>query len=428
MNIAVFGTGYVGLTTGACLAELDNTVTCIDIDKEKIERLKQGDIPFYEPGLEELVLKNTRTNRLFFETDGTKVLGKSEVAFIAVGTPSDEEGKVDLSQVISVAETIAKNIKEYKIIVDKSTVPPGTGELVRSIVSRYYSGEFDVVSNPEFLREGSAIDDFMHPDRVVIGDSGRKAREVMLSLYRPLNCPIIFTDVETAEMIKYASNAYLATSISFINSIANICEKVGADVEKVAEGMRYDKRIGKHAFLSAGVGYGGSCFPKDVKALLHIAKENNVDFDLLQAVEEVNQNQRQVLLEKIKALVPDLGKATIGIWGLAFKPESDDMREAPSITLIQQLQGSGARIKAYDPVAESNAKKILKEVEYCESPLKAVENCHALVILTEWDEFKGVDKRKLKSLLAQPNIIDGRNIYDPQEMRKLGFNYFCIGR
>ncbi|MFZ3062593.1 MAG: UDP-glucose/GDP-mannose dehydrogenase family protein [Actinomycetota bacterium] len=428
MRIAVFGTGYVGLTTGACLAELGNTVTCVDIDKEKIDRLKQGDIPFYEPGLEELVLKNTKANRLFFETDGAKALEKSEIIFIAVGTPSDAEGKVDLSQVIAVAETISKNIKEYKVIVDKSTVPPGTGGLVKGIISRHYSGEFDVVSNPEFLREGSAIHDFMHPDWVVIGNSLKRAQEIMLKLYEPLNCPIVLTDVETAEMIKYASNAYLATSISFINSIANICEKVGADVEKVAEGMRYDKRIGKHAFLSAGVGYGGSCFPKDVKALLHIAKENKVDFDLLQAVEEVNQNQRQVLLSKIESLVSDLSKATIGVWGLAFKPRSDDMREAPSVMIIQELQKSGAKIKAYDPVAEVNAKKILKEVEYYPSPLKAVENCDALVILTEWDEFRNIDKGKVKSLLKHPNIIDGRNIYNPAEMKKLGFNYASIGR
>lgn len=428
MKISVIGTGYVGLVTGTCLAELGNTVTCIDIDKTKISKLKRGKIPIYEPGLEELVKRNKKQKRLFFSTSLQNSLKDTDIIFIAVGTPPKSNGEADLKYVKDAAKEIGKNLKHYIVIANKSTVPIGTGNLVYNIVSKYYKGNFDVVSNPEFLREGEAVDNFLKPDRVVVGSSSHQAKKIMQILYQPLKCPIITTDIETAEMIKYASNSLLATEISFINSIANICEKVGADVRKVAEGMRYDRRIGKQAFLDAGPGYGGSCFPKDTSALITIAKKNKINFKILKEVEETNKRQKKSLLPKIKRLVPKLKGKKIAIWGLAFKPKTDDMREAPSIETINALQKNGAKVIAFDPVAEEEARKIFKNVSYASTPYKAIKGCDALVIVTEWNTFRQLDKNKIRKLLKSPNIIDGRNLYSSTEMRKMGFNYIAIGR
>lgn len=428
-KIAVIGTGYVGLVTGTCLAEIGHQVFCVDIDKDKIENLKKGIIPIYEPGLEELVKKNFENKRLNFTTDFEEAVSNAEVVFIAVGTPPMADGSVDLKYVRSAAESIGKAMNGYKVIVDKSTVPIGTGDAVKRIISTYYKDEFDVVSNPEFLREGSAMGDFMNPDRIVIGNGSNKAREIMLDLYSPLSGERVLTNIKTAEMIKYASNAYLATSISFINSVANICEKVGADVTEVAHGMRLDKRIGKYAFLDAGVGYGGSCFPKDVKGLLQIAHENNVPFDILESVESTNEAQKQSLLPKIKKLLgDDLTGKKIALWGLAFKAETDDMREAPSLTVIKQLQDRDVKLVAYDPVARKQVEKINSELVFADDLYESVKDTDALVITTAWKEFKEADLDKIKSLMKTPNIVDGRNIFEVKTMAEKGFNYISVGR
>jgi UDPglucose 6-dehydrogenase len=419
----------VGLVTGICLADIGNNVICVDVDKEKIKGLKKGVIPIYEPGLEEMVERNLSKGRISFTTDISEGVGNSEIIFIAVGTPSKKNGEADLSYVEAVARSVAKAMDGYRVIVEKSTVPVHTGQWVRQTVklNNVHGVDFDVVSNPEFLREGSAISDFMHPDRIVIGVESEKAAEIMTKLYQPFNAPIVVTDIKSAEIIKHASNSYLALKISYINSVANICERVGADVEKVAEGMGLDKRIGK-SFLRAGIGYGGSCFPKDVSAFVKIAEEAGYDFEMLKSVEIVNRAQREDLFRKIKQAMWVMNNKTIGILGLAFKPDTDDMREAPSIDIINELQQEGAKIKAYDPVAEPRAKEILKNVEYCKDPYCAAEGSDALVIITDWSEFKKLDLEKIKNLLNQPVIIDGRNIYDPEEMKKLGFVYKSIGR
>lgn len=427
MNISVIGTGYVGLVTGTCFAELGNTVTCIDIDSEKISLLKRGVAPFYEPGLEELLKRNQQALRLSFTTSFGDI-SSSTIIFIAVGTPSRPNGDVDLSYVEKVAATIAMHLKQYAVIVNKSTVPVGTGDFVRAIIKKTYSGEFDVVSNPEFLREGSAIEDCLHPDRIVIGTTNHKALVLIQELYKPFNCPLVITNIKTAEIIKYASNAFLATSISFINQISQLCEEVGANVEEVAHGMKLDKRIGKQAFLRAGIGYGGSCFPKDVKGLLQSLKKHRCSLGILEAVETINYTQQQLFLQKINKLFPLLQDKKIAIWGLSFKPKTDDLRDAPSVTIIPALQQAGANIVAYDPVAMHNAKKIFKKVTYAKTATDALTGSDCLVILTDWDEFKQVDKRELKKRLTQPIIIDGRNIYDPEEMKKNGFTYVSIGR
>lgn len=432
MQITIVGTGYVGLVTGACLAELGNQVTCVDIDSQKIEKLKKGIIPIYEPGLEELVKKNHQSERLLYSTKLIETLAEAEVCFIAVGTPSDDDGRADLSYVKKVAQEIGEGLKlhpHYLVVVNKSTVPIGTGAMVSGIIKEKYTGEFSVVSNPEFLREGSALDDFMNPDRVVIGDGDECARKIMKKIYEPLNCPIIHTDVVTAEMIKYASNAMLATQLSFINSIANICEAVGANVDQVSDGMRYDKRIGKHAFIKAGPGYGGSCFPKDVKALIHIAHDHGYHFSILEEVEDVNKLQKMSVARKVKNLLSDdLSQKIIAVWGLAFKPKTDDMRESPAIDIIIELQKAGAKIQAYDPVAQTEAQKILQDIKYCSTAQETLNNANCLVIVTDWDEFKQLDKKMIKDLLVEPNIVDSRNIYDLTEMRELGFNYISVGR
>jgi len=429
MRVCVIGTGYVGLVTGICLADIGNNVICVDIDKEKIEGLKKGIIPIYEPGLEEMVERNLSKKRISFTTEISEGVGNSEIIFIAVGTPSKKNGEADLSYVEAVSQGVAKAMDGYRVIVEKSTVPVHTGAWVRRTVklNNVHGVDFDIVSNPEFLREGSAISDFMHPDRIVIGVESEKAEKIMTKLYQPLNVPIVVTDIKSAEITKHASNSYLALKISYINSIANICERVGADVEKVAKGMGLDKRIGK-SFLRAGIGYGGSCFPKDVSAFVKIAEETGYDFEILKSVESVNRMQREDLVRKIKQVMWVMNNKTIGILGLSFKPNTDDMREAPSIYIINKLQQEGAKIKAYDPVAGCAAKKILKNVQYCKDPYCVAKDSDALVIITDWPEFEKLDLNKIKTLLNHPVIIDGRNIYDPKKMEKLGFVYKSIGR
>jgi len=430
-KIAVMGVGYVGLVTGTCLAELGNEVICVDIDKARVDRLNNGVMPIYEQGLEELVEENAKNKRLFFTTDAVKAIKQAEIIFIAVGTPPMPDGSVNLEYVKSAAETVGKNMNGYKVIINKSTVPIGTGDSVTKIVKEFYKGEFDVVSNPEFLREGTAVYDFMNPDRIVVGTNSSKAKKILQELYSNFATEnLVFTDVKTAEMIKYASNAFLATEISFINSIANLCEKLGADVEKVAMGMMLDKRIGLKAFLHAGVGYGGSCFPKDVKGLIQIAQENGIRFGILEEVENTNNAQKQSLLAKIQKLLgQDLQGKNITVWGLAFKPHTDDVREAPALVIIRQLLDRGVSVKVFDPIAQEQAKKMLDgNVTYENDLIKSVEKSDCLVIVTEWPEFKTVDLKKIKSAMKGKNIVDGRNIFEPKEMEKEGFNYISVGR
>jgi len=432
MKIAVIGTGYVGLVLGTCLAELGNDVACVDVDSEKIANLNKGIIPIYEPGLEELVKRNSREGRLFFTTDIKKAVEDSTVIFIAVGTPQSESGAADLSAVKSVAAVIGKYMNNYKVVVNKSTVPVGTADLVKSIIKENQTGiiEFDVVSNPEFQREGTAVRDFMVPDRIVIGVDSEKAKEVMISIYKAIartDRPIIVTDPKSAELIKYASNAMLATRISFMNELSHLCEKTGADIKEVAKGMGLDNRIGPR-FLQAGVGYGGSCFPKDTRALIAMLKGNDCESRILEAVDDVNEKQKLSLMPKIKKLVPELKGKTAAVWGLAFKPKTDDVREAPSVLVIKELLKEGAQIKAFDPEAMENMKKIHPDIIYANNPYDCLINANLLVILTEWDEFREPDKAKMKSLMKEPNIVDGRNIYDSNEMREAGFNYLGVGR
>ncbi|MFA6272565.1 MAG: UDP-glucose/GDP-mannose dehydrogenase family protein [Patescibacteria group bacterium] len=429
MKISVIGIGYVGLVTATCFAELGNTVTCVDIDKNRIENLKKGIIPIYEPGLSELVKKNIKQKRIIFTTSTKLAVQNGKVIFIAVGTPSDKDGQADLKYVKQVAKEIALSMDGYRIIVNKSTVPVGTGDIVKGIIQKKYKGNFSVVSNPEFLREGSAIYDTMNPDRVVIGNGDDKARKIMEELYRPFKAPIVFTDVKSAELIKYASNSMLATQISFINSLANICEKVGADVDFVAEGMKLDKRIGKHSFLSAGGGYGGSCFPKDVKALIKASDRYGYNFSILKAVEDVNDAQKRHVVTKTKKLIGSLKGKKIGIWGLAFKPHTDDMRESISIVVIDKLLQEGVKVKAFDPVAQDEARKIFKDkITYCADVWETVKDVDALIILTEWPEFKEIDLFKLKKIMDKPYIMDARNIFTLEEMEEKGFHYLSIGR
>jgi UDPglucose 6-dehydrogenase len=432
MKISCMGCGYVGLVAGTCLADMGNEVTCFDIDKAKINKLKRGIIPIYEPGLKDMFERNIKEKRLRFSNDIKATIKKSNVIFITVGTPPGKNHEADLFAVKSVAEQIGRNLDIYKVIVNKSTVPVGTAELVRKIIKKNQTGdcEFDVVSNPEFLREGEAVKDFTNPDRIVIGTDNEKAKKIMVSIYRGIaraDKPVFITDIKSAEMIKYASNAMLATRISFMNEIAQLCEKVGADIKSVAKGIGLDNRIGPR-FLQAGMGYGGSCFPKDVRALIELMKQNKVKGEVLSAVNRVNEDQRKFILLKIKKLLPSLREKTIAVWGLAFKPKTDDIREAPSIAIIMELQRLGAKIRAFDPEAKSNAKKVLKGVTFCNDPYATVKGCDALVIATEWNEFRVLDIDKIKRLLKQPNIIDGRNIYEPEEMRSAGFNYIGIGR
>ncbi len=432
MKISVFGAGYVGLVVGSCLAELGNDVICVDIDLNKIKNLKKGNLPIYEIGLKEIIDRNLNEKRIYFTTDSNYAIENSEVIFIAVGTPMKKNNGVDLSFVKSVAEDIGKYMNNYKVIVNKSTVPVGTADIVKQIIkeNQRKSVEFDVVSNPEFLREGTALKDFMIPDRIVIGSDSDKAKNIMEKIYESVartGKPILNTSIRTAELIKYASNAMLATRISFMNELSHLAEKVGADIKKVAQGIGLDSRIGPR-FLQAGVGYGGSCFPKDVQALIQTLKQNNCEAKILEAVEEVNQKQKESLLPKIKKLVPSLKGKTITIWGLSFKPKTDDIRGASSLVIINQLQKEGALINVFDPEAQEKTKKILKNINYFKTPYESLKNSSCLVIVTEWDEFRSLDKEKIKKLLKEPNVVDGRNVYDVEDMKEAGFNYISVGR
>jgi UDPglucose 6-dehydrogenase len=433
MNICVIGSGYVGLVTGACFADFGVNVTCVDIDEKKIEGLKNGILPIYEPGLDSIVEKNFKQGRLTFTTDFQSAIKDSLVIFIAVGTPYTDGGKADLSFVDVVAKDIGEHMNSYKVVVTKSTVPPGTAMRLKAIIENAQGEEthpFDMVSNPEFLREGSAIEDFMRPNRVVVGSTSEQAMAIMKDLYRPLyllDTPFVMTNVETSETIKYASNAFLAMKISFINEVANLCEKVGADVSHVARGMGLDKRIGSK-FLHAGPGYGGSCFPKDTEAFLSLAEDNGVDFKLVRSTIEANTTQRSLAVEKIiKTMGSPEGKL-IAIAGLAFKPNTDDMRYAPSIDIINALQDLGARIRAFDPVAMEEAKKEVRDVEYVNNAYELVEGADALIVVTEWNQFRNMDLERIKGLMKTPVLVDLRNVYDPQAARKLGFKYASTGR
>ncbi len=429
-NICVIGVGYVGLVTGACLADLGNRVICLNRNQTKADNLKKGVMPIYEPGLEEIVRRNYASGRLDFTTSYDEALNDVDFVFIAVGTPSGAEGEADLVHVNQASEGIAERLDHPIIIVNKSTVPIGTGDWVADIVRENMPDqdiEFSVVSNPEFLREGSAVYDFMNPDRIVLGSTNPAAAHRVAELYYSLQAPIIITDLRTAEMIKYASNAFLATKISFINEIANICEALGADVTEVARGMGMDQRIGPQ-FLGAGVGWGGSCFPKDVKALSHMAATHGAHPQLLRAVMEINYDQRKRVIQKLRDILGGFRGKTIGILGLAFKPNTDDMRDAPSIEIIHMLQHEGAQIKAYDPQATETAKRILTNVTYGDSPYAVAEDADALILMTEWNEFKQLDMMRIKETMRQPIILDGRNIYIPRRMREMGFTYRGMGR
>ena len=437
MNISIIGTGYVGLVTGTCFAEMGIHVTCIDVDRKKIEALKQGRVPIYEPGLEEMVLRNYKEGRLHFTTDLTTCLDNVEVVFSAVGTPPDEDGSADLHYVLDVAHTIGRCMNKYLVVVTKSTVPVGTAKKVKAAIQeeldkRGVDVPFDVASNPEFLKEGAAIKDFMSPDRVVVGVESEKAKEIMSRLYRPFllnNFRVIFTDIPSAEMIKYAANSMLATRISFMNDIANLCELVGADVNMVRKGIGADTRIGSK-FLYPGCGYGGSCFPKDVKALIKTAEKNGYDMKVLKAVEEVNERQKSVLFRKLSAHYGGaLRGKTIALWGLAFKPETDDMREATSLVTIRLLLEAGCKVRVYDPVAMDECRRRVGDVvEYAADMYDAILHADALLLLTEWKQFRLPNWGVLQKSMNHPVIIDGRNIYDARELRNLGFDYYCIGK
>jgi len=428
-QISVIGVGYVGLVTGTCFADLGNRVICVDIDEEKIEKLKRGIIPIYEPGLEEMVRRNTQAGRLSFTTSYQEGIDGSEFVFIAVDTPSGADGEADLRAVRSVARGIAEVMDHPIIIVNKSTVPIGTGDLVTDIILKHRTQEvqFSVVSNPEFLREGSAVTDFLNPDRIVLGSTDSEAAEQVAHLYLSLRTRILITDLRTAEMIKYASNAFLASRISFINEIALICERMGADIKEVAAGMGYDKRIG-HAFLDAGVGYGGSCFPKDVKALAHMAAIHGCHPQLLRAVMEINRDQRRRVVHMLRQLLNGLEEKVVGVLGLAFKPNTDDMRDSPAVEIIHLLQNEGATIRAYDPAAMENARQMLPDVTLCDDPYEVASGSHALLLVTDWNEFKHLDLLRIKETMKEPVIVDGRNIWDPATMQSLGFTYRGIGR
>lgn len=432
MKICVIGTGYVGLVAGACLAEMGNEVTCIDKDKSKLAKLEKGIIPIYEPGLEEIIINNVKESRLLFSTDLKAAVEQSLVCFIAVGTPQDEDGSADLTNVYAVASDIADAINGYKVIVDKSTVPVGTAEKITQIIQAKTKQEFDVVSNPEFLKQGAAVDDFLRPDRVVIGSGSDKATKIMQEIYSPFvknGNPILTMDVKSAEMVKYASNSFLAMKISYINEIANICEKVGANIDNVRLGMCSDNRIGSK-FLYPGIGYGGSCFPKDVKALIRTASEAGYEMEMLTSTERINKQQRILFLDKIfSKFGQNLSGKTFALWGLAFKPKTNDMREAPSITIIEKLLERGAKINAFDPKAMETAKNIFgNKINYSKTSYDALKNAEALILLTEWNEFKHPDFGKIKLMLKTPVIFDGRNQYNSEKMKSEGFEYFCIGK
>lgn len=432
MKIAVVGTGYVGLVTGTCFAETGHTVVCLDVDEKKIATLRAGGIPIYEPGLEELVRRNAKEGRLSFTTSYAEAIPNADLAFIAVGTPPGETGEADLSYVLSAAERIGRSMTGPCVVVNKSTVPVGSGEKVAEVLRKATSHPFDVVSNPEFLKEGAAIDDFMRPDRVVVGVSSERARAVMAELFAPFvraEQPILFMDLRSAELTKYASNAMLATRISFMNEMAVLCERLGADVDQVRRGIGSDSRIG-YPFLFPGVGFGGSCFPKDVRAVMSMARQIGLDFDLLRSVERVNERQKRWLVEKAAKHFGSIAGKTFGVWGLAFKPKTDDMREAPAITVVEGLLAGGAKVKAHDPVAAGVAGKLFegRGVEIVPEPYAAAEGADALLLVTEWNEFRQPDLARLARTMRQKVLLDGRNVWDPAKVRSAGFVYYGVGR
>ena len=429
MDISIIGTGYVGLVTGACLADIGHKVICSDIDEEKITQLNRGQIPIYEPGLDELVSRNKENKRISFTCNIRKAIENSKVVFIAVGTPPDKSGNADLSFVFQVAHDIAASLNEYKVIVNKSTVSVGTAKKVKEIIMKNRTRDipFSMVSNPEFLREGSAIKDVFEGDRIVIGVEDDEAAKIMLQLYRPLNLPMQLTDIASAELIKYASNAFLATKISFINELANLCEKVGADITEVAKGMGADSRIGS-SFLKAGIGYGGSCFPKDVKAITATAEQFGCELKIIRSAIEVNQKQREIVSQKIVDCIVGIQEPTVALLGLSFKPDTDDIREAPSLYIIEKLTAMGVSIKAYDPIAMEKVKELYPDIEYCKDVYEACLRADAAVFVTEWDEFFDIDFHRLKNNMRQQAIIDARNIFQPEKIRSMGFKYVSIGR
>ncbi len=431
MKITVVGTGYVGLVTGTCLAETGNHVCCVDIDERKVNKLRNGQITIYEPGLEKLFERNLKEERLSFTTSLEEGLQEAEIVFLALPTPPGEDGSADLKYVLGVANDIGKLLTDYKIIIDKSTVPVGTAEKVRDAIAKNYKGEFDVVSNPEFLREGVAVEDFLKPDRIVIGTTSERAKEQLTELYAPYvrqGNPIIFMDERSAELTKYAANAFLATKISFMNEIAQMCERLGADVDMVRKGIGSDDRIGKR-FLFPGIGYGGSCFPKDVKAMMYSAKEVSYEFKILDAVTAVNDKQKSHLVTKLKRYFGDLSGKHFALWGLAFKPNTDDIREAPALEIIEELLSEGASVAAFDPEAMNNVKNIFGDkISFCETPYDCLPNADALIIATEWNEFRTPDFDKMLATLKEPVIFDGRNVFDVAAMEKKGFHYESIGR
>lgn len=432
MKITIVGTGYVGLVVGTCLADLGNDVFCVDNDKDKIEALNRCEIPIYEPGLKDILEISVKEKRLHFITDIKTGIKNSEVLYIAVGTPPGENLDADLTNVMAVAREIGQHISGDLVVVNKSTVPVGTARKVKKIIQETMkeSYQVDVVSNPEFLREGSAVKDFVSPDRIIIGTESPRAQKIMEKIYRSSvrsGNPLMVTDIESAELIKYASNAFLATKISFINEIARLCEKVGADVKKVAVGMGLDKRIGPR-FLQAGVGYGGSCFPKDVKALIQSGIKHDSPFSILPAVEKINDEQRQIAIDKLKSVYPDLKGKKIAIWGLAFKPRTDDIRDSPSLIVIEQLLKNGAEVVAFDPVAQKNTEKIFPGISFGHDPYSILSGCDALIVVTEWNEFRDLDFERVKLLMKSPVIIDCRNVYEKEDMRKQGFTYIDFGR
>ena len=428
-RIGVIGAGHVGLITAAVFADLGNKVICQDADNQKIKRLQKCSIPIYEPGLEKLVKKNVKARRLTFTHNLPKLVDKCLIIFICVGTPPRKDGSADLTSVENVARRIAKNMKEYKIIVGKSTVPVETGERIRHTILMHNRSnvEFSIVSNPEFLREGLAIEDSLHPDRIVLGVEDKRAEKIMRALFKPIEAPIVITNIKTAEIIKHASNSFLATKISFINAVAQLCERVGANVSKVAEGMGLDKRIGR-TFLNAGCGFGGFCFPKDLDAFIYIAKKAGYDFGLLREVVKINKEQKQLLLKKVEEAVWIIRGKTIGVLGLSFKPNTDDIRFSISLDVIRMLQSEGARIKAYDPQAMPQTKKEAKGIKFCQNSYEVARNSDCLLVMTEWEEFRHLNLIRIKKLLRQPIIVDGRNIFESKQMNKLGFIYKSIGR
>ncbi|MDP8212388.1 MAG: UDP-glucose/GDP-mannose dehydrogenase family protein [Candidatus Zapsychrus exili] len=437
MEIAIIGAGYVGLVTSVCLAHIGHKVTCVDMDRKKIKKLKDGQVPIYEPGLDALLKKYLKNKKISFSTSVKDATRKATVIFIAVGTPSKKNGDADLTYVENVAREIARAMDSYKLIVEKSTVPADTGKKVARTIrlnlpKKFKQGkklniDFDVASNPEFLREGSAIEDFMNPDRVVIGVESKKAEKLLREIYKPLRAKIVVTNINSAEIIKHASNSFLATKISFVNALSQVCEKVGADISKVSEGMGLDKRIGR-SFLDAGIGYGGSCFPKDVDAFIRLSEKSGYNFNLLKEVRNININQREFFVRLIEDKLWIVKNKTIGILGLAFKPNTDDMRNAPSLDIIKALASEGAKIKAYDPVSMENTKKVIRGITYAKDPYALVKGCDCVLLLTKWDEFKDLNFKKVKNLMRHPIIFDGRNLYNGKDLEELGFEYYGIGQ